>query len=88
MEKLSDTNPITEAKPDRRILKTKRAIYEALIEGKTEDGEYYIGRSYMDIPDEDGVIFVKSKENIEIGNWINCRITDVAQYDLIGEKIN
>ena len=63
-------------------------IYEALIEGKTEDGEYYIGRSYMDIPDEDGVIFVKSKENIEIGNWINCRITDVAQYDLIGEKIN
>ena len=31
MEKLSDTNPITEAKPDRRILKTKRAIYEALV---------------------------------------------------------
>ena len=63
-------------------------IYEALIEGKTEDGEYYIGRSYMDIPDEDGVIFIKSKENLEIGNWINCKITDVAQYDLIGEKIN
>lgn len=63
-------------------------IYETLIEGKTEDGEYYIGRSYMDIPDEDGVIFVKSKENIEIGSWINCKITDVAQYDLIGEKIN
>lgn len=32
MEKLSDTNPITEAKSDRRILKTKRAIYEALVE--------------------------------------------------------
>ena len=32
MEKLSDTNPITEAKPDRRILKTKIAIYEALVE--------------------------------------------------------
>ena len=32
MEKLSDTNPITEAKPDRRILKTKGAIYEALVE--------------------------------------------------------
>ena len=63
-------------------------VYETLIEGKTENGEYYIGRSYMDIPDEDGVIFVKSKENIEIGSWINCKITDVAQYDLIGEKIN
>ena len=32
MDKLSDTNPVTEAKPDRRILKTKKAIYEALVE--------------------------------------------------------
>lgn len=32
MENLSDTNPITETKHDRRILKTKRAIYEALVE--------------------------------------------------------
>lgn len=32
MDKLSDTNPFTEAKPDRRILKTKKAIYEALVE--------------------------------------------------------
>ena len=32
MENLSDTNPIAEAKHDRRILKTKKAIYEALVE--------------------------------------------------------
>lgn len=32
MENLSYTNPITEAKHDRRILKTKKAIYEALVE--------------------------------------------------------
>ena len=32
MENLSDTNPITEAKHDRRILKTKKAICEALVE--------------------------------------------------------
>ena len=62
-------------------------IYEVLIEGKTEDGEYYIGRSYMDIPDEDGVIFIKSNEKIENGTWINCKITNVVQYDLLAEKI-
>ena len=37
---------------------------------------------------EDLNMSVNIIENIEIGNWINCRITDVAQYDLIGEKIN
>ena len=63
-------------------------IYEVLIEGKTEDGEYYIGRSYMDIPDEDGVVFIRTKEKLEMGNWINCKITDVVEYDLLAEKIN
>ena len=32
MEKLSDTNPITEANPVRRNLKTQRAIYDSLFE--------------------------------------------------------
>ena len=63
-------------------------IYEVLIEGKTEDGEYYIGRSYMDIPDEDGVVFIRTKEKLEMGNWINCKITNVVEYDLLAEKIN
>ena len=63
-------------------------IYEVLIEGKTEDGEYYIGRSYMDIPDEDGVVFIRTKEKLKMGNWINCKITDVVEYDLLAEKIN
>lgn len=63
-------------------------IYEAVIDGKTDDGMYYIGRSYMDIPDEDGVIFIKSNSNLNTGDWINCKIIDVAQYDLIAEKID
>lgn len=32
MGKSTDSDSITEAKPDRRILKTKKAIYEALVE--------------------------------------------------------
>jgi len=33
-------------------------IYEVLIDGETSDGKYYIGRSYMDIPNEDSVIYI------------------------------
>ncbi|HAB65828.1 MAG TPA: 30S ribosomal protein S12 methylthiotransferase RimO, partial [Firmicutes bacterium] len=33
-------------------------IYNCIIENITEDGEYYIGRSYMDVPSEDGVIYI------------------------------
>jgi ribosomal protein S12 methylthiotransferase len=61
--------------------------YEALVEGKTEDGKFYIGRSYMDIPDEDGVIFIKTSKDIKLDTWVNCKITGVVDYDLIGELV-
>lgn len=44
-----------------------------------------IGRTYMDVPDIDGIIYIKgnSKEN----TFIDCKITDINEYDLIGEVV-
>ena len=63
--------------------------YEVLIETKTFDGKYYIGRSYEDVPDIDGLIYIKNnfKENLE-GKFIKCKITNVKEYDKIGKIIN
>lgn len=61
--------------------------YETLIEGITNDGKYYIGRSYMDIPNEDGVIFVKKEKEDLFGKFVNCKIIGVIEYDLIGELV-
>jgi len=59
-------------------------VYEVLIDGMSEDGKFYIGRSYMDIPDEDGVIFIENtKENL-VGKFVKCKIIDVRNYDLVG----
>ena len=35
-------------------------IYEALVDGFSEDNRYICARSYMDIPNEDGTIFIKN----------------------------
>ncbi len=63
-------------------------IYEIIIDGISDDGRFYIGRSYMDIPDEDGVIFIekKDKENL-VGKFVKCKIIDTIDYDLIGKLI-
>ena len=59
--------------------------YETLIETLTFDGKYYVGRTYMDIPEEDGGVFIpNTKPNLE-NTWINVKIKDVKNYDLIGE---
>lgn len=62
--------------------------YIALVDEITKDGKTAIGRSYMDIPDEDGVIFIKCDKSTKVGDFIKVKITDVKDYDLIGEKIN
>ena len=65
--------------------KTLGKDYEVLIETKTFDDKYYIGRTYMDIPNEDGVVFVKNTKQIQEGTWTKCKITDIKEYDLIGD---
>ena len=59
--------------------------YVALVDGITEDGKYYIARSYMDIPDEDGVIFIENTTQIYVGEFVNCVIIDVEGYDLVAK---
>jgi len=61
--------------------------YEVLIENISEDGEYYIGRSYRDVPSEDGVIYIKNNNNLMINEFVIVRIIDSLEYDLIGEVL-
>ena len=39
----------------------------------------------MDIPDEDGVIFIENTKKIKVGEFVNCVITDVREYDLVAK---
>lgn len=74
---------IAEIKLEEKIGNT----YEAIVDSITKDGKTIICRSYMDIPDEDGVILVKNNGKVKIGDFINCIITDRKGYDLIGKLI-
>ena len=61
---------------------------DVLIEGIEQGGKYYIGRTYMDVPDIDGVIYVEKNKDIKDNEkWIKCEIIDVREYDLIGKII-
>ena len=61
--------------------------FEVLIEDKTFDNKYYIGRSYMDVPEIDGIVYVKNDDNLNFGEFIKCKVTKVDEYDLVAEKI-
>lgn len=61
-------------------------IYSVLIE-EYNGNNNYTGRSYMDSPDIDGVIYVDSQEELTIGDFVKVKITDYLEYDLIGEIV-
>lgn len=49
----------------------------------------FVGRTYMDVPEIDGNVYVttdgKDLNKVEINNFVNCKITGVKGYDLIAK---
>ena len=60
--------------------------YEVLVESITFDKKYWIGRTKMDVPDMDGVVYIQNNQPKNLLNgFIQCKIIDVKDYDLIAE---
>ncbi len=95
----TQVHPMTKKSRYNKIMALQQEVYkevsnkyigkeiEVLLEERSFDGKYYIARSYMDVPDIDGVVFVNcDEENLE-GKFIKVKITNVQDYDLIAELI-
>lgn len=60
---------------------------EVLVETKTFDGKYYVGRSYMDVPDIDGLIYIEMIDEVLEGKFVQCEIIEANEYDLIAKLV-
>lgn len=59
-------------------------VLDVLIEDRIDE-TLYIGRSQKDAEDIDSVVYVESKEELEIGEIIAVKITTAYEYDLKGQ---
>ncbi len=94
-------HPMTKKSRYNKIMKLQQEIsreieekqigreIEVLVEQITPDKKFYIGRSYVDVPDIDGITYIKNIENESdlIGKYIKCKIVEVKNYDTIAEKM-
>lgn len=92
-------HPMTKKSRYNKIMKLQKEISKEnlkknigkklsiLVENETFDHKYYIGRSFMDVPEIDGVVYVKNNEIMQSGDFIDCKVVDVDDYDLIAEKM-
>ena len=55
-----------------------------MIEGKVADENAYVGRTYRDAPNVDGLIFINTDEELVSGDFVRVKVTGALDYDLIG----
>ena len=56
-----------------------------MIEGKVADENAYVGRTYRDAPNVDGLIFINTDEELMSGDFAKVKVTGAMEYDLTGE---
>ena len=87
----NQVHPMTKKKRYNKIMALQQKISEENMKkhiGKTlkvlveENG---VGRTYMDVPDIDGVIYIEG--NAKPNTFVNCKVTGFKEYDLIGKVI-
>jgi len=59
-------------------------VYKTIVEGVSDDGIFYMGRTYAESPQIDPVIYFTSSAPLAIGSFVNVEILQAEEYDLIG----
>ena len=62
-------------------------VMECVVEGYDRYSEMYFGRNITQAPEIDGMTYFKSKKRLYIGNFVNVKLTDVIDNNLIGEVV-
>ncbi len=62
-------------------------VVDVFIEGRDVESGVYVGRTYRDAPDVDGLIFLETDEQLMSGSFVKARITGNSGYDLTGEEV-
>lgn len=67
------------------LYKKRGDVLEALVEEVYDD--IIVGRTYLDSPEIDGVIYINQSEDfqVESGDFVKVKITDVLEHDLMGD---
>lgn len=62
-----------------------------LVEDMSFDANYFVGRSFQDVPEIDGVVYIKNDGNRKLeevlNNFVECEVVEVSEYDLIAKFI-
>jgi ribosomal protein S12 methylthiotransferase len=60
-------------------------VFKVLID--REEAEHFVGRTEFDSPEIDNEVLINKATSIKVGEFVNVKITDAAEFELFGEII-
>lgn len=88
MKRYNDLMSLQKEISGRKNKERLNKIYKVMVEGVSEDGIFYYGRTYAEAPEIDGVVYFTSREPLQTLEFVKIKILNTDEYDLIGEVIN
>ena len=61
-------------------------VFKVIID--RNEGDYYIGRTEFDSPEVDGEVLIRTKEELQKGNFVQVKVTGAEDYDLYAELLS
>lgn len=75
-------------KAKSQIGRKLRTIIEGRLTDTDEEGNVYVGRTYMDVPGVDGYIYINTgNREFMTGDMVDAEVVDANEYDLIGRLV-
>lgn len=62
-------------------------VIKVIVEGYDPDNKIFFGRSEADAPDIDTKVLFSGQNQLMLGSFVNVRITETLDYDLLGEIV-
>ncbi len=62
-------------------------VIKVIVEGYDPDNKIFFGRSGADAPDIDTKVLFRGQNQLMLGSFVNIRITETLDYDLLGEIV-
>ncbi len=63
-------------------------IMDVIVEGYSPDDDIYVGRTYRDAPNVDGLVFINCDYELMSGTIVKVKIDEAGPYDLIGGVVD
>lgn len=63
-------------------------VFNCIVDGVADDGIFYFGRTYCEAPEIDGNVYFTSLNELKIGEFVNIKILNTEEYDIIGEVVD